>query len=423
MSIPAITVEALPAGYGDCLLVSCPVGDYRTWRLLIDTGPDECLPTLVDRLSAIPLNDQGRRRIDLAVISHIDHDHIGGAARLFADTSLKLEFGDIWFNAPSRPVSRGVREGVGLGAVLGAAARDLPWNLAFGGRDVVTGPELFIEVPPQQDEPCITLLSPTRQTLDELYRAWAKELPKVKIPPEPEPLATSRSGLDVETLARRVTPEDRAPANGSSIAFLLEHRGASALLTADAFPSVLQRALSALAASRRQPLPWTLDLFKLSHHGSRANTTMHLLETVQAHQHLVSTNGAFSVTRTRKRSRAWSLAARRAAKSGSTTRPRGPRFGAVKPSRRATATRRGFQPSQAPSPQFIYRRRRRLQRQLSPQAQQAAGGIHGEPGPRVLWPQNLAGSPWMCCAPRCIDDTSRATSRRWTRRTWGSHRP
>lgn len=287
MPISAITVEALPAGYGDCLLISCPVG-RRTWRLLIDTGPDECLLTLVDRLKAIPLNAQGRRRIDLAVISHIDHDHIGGAARLFADTSLKLEFGDIWFNAPSRPARRGVREGVGLAAILGAAARGLPWNLAFGGRDAVTGSDLFAEVPRKRGEPRITLLSPTRQTLDDLYCVWAKELPKVKAPPEPEPIATARSGLDVEALARRVTPEDRAPANGSSIAFLLEHRGASALLTADAFPSVLQRALAALASSRRQPLPWTLDLIKLSHHGSRANTTTQLLETVQAPHVLVS---------------------------------------------------------------------------------------------------------------------------------------
>ena len=73
---------------------------------------------------------------------------------------------------------------------------------------------------------------------------------------------------------------------------MLEHRGASALLTADAFPSVLQRALASLAASRRQPLPWTLDLIKLSHHGSRANTTTRLLETVRAPYTLVSTNGA-----------------------------------------------------------------------------------------------------------------------------------
>ena len=156
----------------------------------------------------------------------------------------------------------------------------------------MTGPELFVEVPRKRGQPRITLLSPTRQTLDALYRVWARELPKVKVPAEAEPLATPRTSLDVEALARRVTPEDRAPANGSSIAFLLEHRGASALLTADAFPSVLQRALAALAASRRQPLPWTLDFIKLSHHGSRANTTTKLLETVQAHHALVSTNGA-----------------------------------------------------------------------------------------------------------------------------------
>ena len=53
----------------------------------------------------------------------------------------------------------------------------------------------------------------------------------------------------------------------------------------------LQRALAALAASRRQPLPWTLELIKLSHHGSRANNTTHLLETVGALHTLVSTNG------------------------------------------------------------------------------------------------------------------------------------
>ena len=32
MNPPAITLEVLPAGYGDCLLISCPVGK-RTWRL------------------------------------------------------------------------------------------------------------------------------------------------------------------------------------------------------------------------------------------------------------------------------------------------------------------------------------------------------------------------------------------------------
>lgn len=126
MPVPAITVEVLAVGVGDCLLVSGPVGSSE-WRLLIDTGPDECLPAVKRRLQALPVNSTGKRRIDLAVISHIDHDHIGGAAAVFADQALNLEFGDIWFNAPKTPVSRGVAEGVGLASVLGHAARSLPW--------------------------------------------------------------------------------------------------------------------------------------------------------------------------------------------------------------------------------------------------------------------------------------------------------
>ena len=76
MNAPAITLEVLPAGYGDCLLIACPV-DGRTWRLLVDTGPDECWPLLRSRLAEIAPDDHGKRHIDLAVISHIDHDHIG----------------------------------------------------------------------------------------------------------------------------------------------------------------------------------------------------------------------------------------------------------------------------------------------------------------------------------------------------------
>lgn len=291
MPTPAIKVEALPGGYGDSLLVSC-TRRRRTWRLLIDTGPDECLPTLTARLGAIEPDAEGRRHIDLAVISHIDHDHIGGAARLFADRSLNLHFGDIWFNAPQQPATRGVAEGVGLAAVLGAAARGLPWNRAFGGQEAVTGEALFKELPRKPGEPRITLLSPTRTTLDALYRVWARELPKVKLRPEPEPLLIERGAIDLEELAARKTAEDRAPANGSSIAFLLENRGATVLLTADAFPGVLSAALEALARHRGIALPWAIDLLKLSHHGSRANTTTRLMKTIRATHALVCTNGA-----------------------------------------------------------------------------------------------------------------------------------
>jgi len=61
------------------------------------------------RLLQIPQDADGKRHIDLFVVSHIDHDHIGGARLLLGDDELGLSFDDIWFNAPPRPRIRRAR--------------------------------------------------------------------------------------------------------------------------------------------------------------------------------------------------------------------------------------------------------------------------------------------------------------------------
>jgi len=297
MSSVAIGLEVLPAGYGDSLLLSCPVGK-RTWRLLVDTGPDECWPQLRDRLARIPVGAQGQRHIDLAVISHIDHDHIGAASLLFSDRSLNLTFGDIWFNAPPRKATRGVAEGHSLAGLLGAAEHDLPWNKAFSGAAAVTaGDGRFLELPAPAGAPRITLLSPTPKRLEDLFKVWDRELERLRKKevevPQPS-LATTRGGggLDLKSLAAKVTATDKAPANGSSIAMLIEHLGASVLLAADAFSTVLVPSLRALALHRNVLGGLAVDAIKLSHHGSRANVTTDLLKAIRADHYIVSTNGA-----------------------------------------------------------------------------------------------------------------------------------
>lgn len=160
VSPPAISLEVLPADDGDSLRVSCPMGD-RVWRLLMDTGPDECWPRLRDRLFAIPPGHDGKRHIDLVVISYIDHAHAhahaGAASLLFEDRSLDLSFGNVWFNAPPAPANRGVAEGQSLAAILGGGDPHLPWNRAFSGRaaSVPIDPG-FLEVLAQDGHwPCI----------------------------------------------------------------------------------------------------------------------------------------------------------------------------------------------------------------------------------------------------------------------------
>jgi beta-lactamase superfamily II metal-dependent hydrolase len=296
MPAPAITLEVLPAGFGDCLLVSCPVG-RRTWRLLIDTGPDETYPALRERLRAIPPDTDGHRHIDLFVVSHIDHDHIGGAGLLLNDKALGITFGDIWFNTPPQRRTRGVAEGQSLAKLLGAEGGDLPWNAAWSGQPVSTPAEGGGVELTGKGLPTLTLLSPTPARLADLYKAWAKELERLRRKErdaaEQEGPVSRGAKPSLEALAARKTATDNSVPNGSSIAFLLEHRGASVLLAADAFPTVMVPALQALSARRGLTGPLDVDVVKLSHHGSRANVTQDLLKSFRARHFIFSTNNSY----------------------------------------------------------------------------------------------------------------------------------
>jgi len=89
----------------------------------------------------------------------------------------------------------------------------------------------------------------------------------------------------------RGVAQDTAEANGSSVALLAEHDGKRALLTGDAFPGVLMEAFERLFADRGTE-PLRLDAMKVSHHGSRANTTWPLLYRVARERFLFSTDGS-----------------------------------------------------------------------------------------------------------------------------------
>ena len=296
---PAITVEVLPALRGDALWIECHRPGGRPWRLLFDGGMPGTWPLLRERVLAL---GEPERVIDLAVVSHIDSDHIGGMLPLLAAGDLGVRFGDVWFNGlpqlpePGTYTTRSVAEGESLVRLLSAAARraaPLPWNRAFDGRAVMTAGDGAIQPVDHPGEPAITLLSPTPRRLLALRKTWTAELERLQRgePAEPAPPAEAPSPLDdLAGLAATRTNRDGSAANGSSIAFLLEHAGASCLLAADAFVPVLGAALTTLANDRGgQPIE--LDLFKLSHHGSKGNVTPQLLALVPARNYVVSTNG------------------------------------------------------------------------------------------------------------------------------------
>lgn len=293
------TIDMLPAEHGDCLWIE--YGDAAApHRVLIDGGTPGTVRALRARIEALP---PAQRRFELLVISHIDADHIGGAIELLDDTRLGVTFGDVWFNGhrhlPSDG-SRGAAQGEALTEML--TARGLPWNRAFGGGPIVVPPEGTLPTVTLPGAMVLTLLSPYATGLARLRDAWEKECRDAGISPEHgrrrevahrEARVKPRRGARPDVTALNEVPftQDTAEANGSSIALLAEHGGRRLLLTADAYPGVLLESFERLFAERGEA-PLRVDAMKVSHHGSRGNTTWPLLYRVDCAHYLFSTDGS-----------------------------------------------------------------------------------------------------------------------------------
>lgn len=310
---PVIELEALPADEGDCLLLTCHTAAGPRC-VLIDGGTARTAPRLRQRLQRLP-----GQRLELLVVTHIDADHIAGMVRLLRDPALALDIGDAWFNGhrhcPLPPgAQRGPADAERLTDLLTGevSGRVLPWNEAFGGAAVQRANDDPKTGETTADLPAvtlpwglhITLLSPTPRRLAALLPGWDRYLAQLHREEASEQLpvaAAQRGDLSLEELAAAPTACDTAAPNGSSIAFLAEFGGRSLLFGADAFPTVLYPALLRLARQRAglapdtpagQVPPLQVDLFKLPHHGSRANVALPLFDVVRASHYLVSTSGA-----------------------------------------------------------------------------------------------------------------------------------
>jgi len=294
-----LRIEMLPARNGDALWIE--YGDAESpRRLIVDGGTEGSFEGgLRARIEALPENE---RRFELLVVTHVDSDHIAGVLELVRDDALGATYGDVWFNAwrhlPATVEELGPVEGELLTQAI--LERELTWNDAFDGDAVVVPNEGELPRIELAGGLEITVLGPRLEELAELRPRWLEAVvaagldPEVPIvePPEPPPSGLESLGTtpDVAALAAAAFKEDTAEANGSSIVLLLEHDGTSALLTGDAFPSVVLAGVTRLLAERDAER-LALDAFKVPHHGSRANLSPALLGALECSRHLFSSNG------------------------------------------------------------------------------------------------------------------------------------
>ncbi|MGB3427505.1 MAG: MBL fold metallo-hydrolase [Burkholderiaceae bacterium] len=303
-----ISIEMLPGGHGDALVVEYGSDDDRHY-LLVDAGTIHRYEDVRRRLL-----DRDEKQYEAFVVTHVDEDHIGGAVELLSDADLSYRISSVWFNG----YVHSERGGNVLGPVDGErltrriADGGFEWNKAFPDpvSPVVGGP---IVVPSKGDLPTfelpggatVYLLSPSGPKLKKMAKAWMEAVTAAHLVPGEGADGENRalpsfekhveerlrvlSDREIETFAGQ-GGRDGSAANGSSIAFILEHQGKRALLGADAHPSTLVASLKRFGEMKGEERVH-LDLFKLPHHGSRGNVTTELLDVIDCQTFLISTDG------------------------------------------------------------------------------------------------------------------------------------
>jgi len=294
-------VNLLPARYGDSIWIEYGEAENPS-VVLIDGGTAGTKNDILRMIGAMP----EERHIELLVVSHIDRDHIEGILSLLEGDNLGFTIGSIWFNAWNHLPGNDLVEifGAVQGEKLSAAIlkHGISWNTHFGHMAVVHQTELQPPVIQLGKGLKITLLSPIPENLKALKPVWIAELRRANLDPgfgleelevpEESGVEIERFGYgipDIEKLFEEKFEEDRAAANGSSIAFLAEFQGKRVLFAADAFPSILLNALNQLSEDK---IP--VDLMKISHHASAKNTSPQLLEKIECKKFAISTNGSIS---------------------------------------------------------------------------------------------------------------------------------
>jgi beta-lactamase superfamily II metal-dependent hydrolase len=295
-------IEMLPAGYGDSIIVEYGRGNDRN-RILIDAGPYFAFDELAKRFKVLV---EERISLELFVVTHVDCDHIDGAITILNEDQSKLKMEQIWFNSYNHLSDElGAPEGDILSALIGE--KNMPWNTAFGGKAValVTSDELK-EIT-LRGGLHLTLLSPTRAELERLKPDWEKAARKAGIEPgsredalellkkrneryRTPPDLLGDNIPNVEALLQEPYLPRITSTNQSSIAFLAEYDGKSCLFTGDASPIVMSASIRTLL-KKRKITTLKLDAVKVSHHGSKENTSPEMMEMLKCKRFLISTNG------------------------------------------------------------------------------------------------------------------------------------
>ncbi|HEU0015766.1 MAG TPA: hypothetical protein VFQ45_18960 [Longimicrobium sp.] len=315
------TLEALQAHKGDALLLHYGEADDPK-LVVIDGGPNKTWEGMRERLDALkddgrPLTDEGKLRIRLAMVSHIDDDHIHGILEMTdallgqrKETPPDYDITWFWHNSFDDVVGKAkTASTASVASVQGVAEDKLPDALPVGHqaklvlqsvnqgrrlRDAIVKLGLEGNAPfdglvaaDHPENPVdmgaglkFTIVAPAKSEVDGLEKEWDEQLAKKK-----------KGGASVQNMeAIAAAYLDESAYNLSSIVVMAEADGKRMLLTGDARGDHVLKGLE--AKGYLEPgKTMHVDVLKLPHHGSIRNVDRDFFERILADHYVISADG------------------------------------------------------------------------------------------------------------------------------------
>ena len=293
-------IHLLPAEYGDAILVEW--GEKKPCYMLIDGGPyfgfDAFAKAIFDVAPDL-------KEIDLLVITHIDTDHIDGIVTLLNHDEQPFVIKDIWFNGYKQlqEVSKFLGPVQGEYITKLIEKKGLPHNKSFDGSPVYVNDFANLPHIKLAGGMKLMLLGPGVKALQRLEKEWIKKLEEMgkdvdiqkELDEDHRYKPTSPwlgDDMTVKELQEKKVTPDKSAANGSSIAFVATYKNKSCLFAGDLTTAGMLEAIEPILAENGNER-FTVDAWKLSHHGSKKSTMETLMEKIDCKQLLVSSNGKY----------------------------------------------------------------------------------------------------------------------------------
>ncbi|MGI2800892.1 ComEC/Rec2 family competence protein [Photobacterium damselae] len=290
-------VKFLEAKNGDSILINFTDNKEINRNILIDGGTSS---TYQFKNKKGKLEDGSLKKelaeidcIDLLILTHVDDDHIGGILNWFSkDPEAKNKVNKVWFNS-----GRLIFEQFNVDEIEeNLQPLDVSSNLNTSIKQGATF-EKYITENSLWDRVLIdtskeieafglnfTFLSPDECKLKALLHKWEKEDPNLNTSVSDDYSKSLKEHIDSDLFE-----EDKSIHNGSSIAFILSQNEKNLVFLGDAHPRLVEKRLQNLGYSDEIPLE--AEFLKLSHHGSKSNTSYELLKLIKTNRYVVSSNG------------------------------------------------------------------------------------------------------------------------------------